>query len=206
MDGSRVPIASANAPAARRDPVPWAVAAIALVALIAMIAGGRFFGSLPSDPAVAETPAVTRGPDLSRMTPREITDRLFNRVMELHEAGLEDSVKFLALNMAIPAFDLHDSLDVDLRYHLGRIAEVSGALAVAKAQADTILREKSTHLLGLALAARVARLEGDASRARAFDRRLLAAEKSEMALGLREYEDHKFDLDSALAKARRGGS
>ena len=126
--------------------------------------------------------------------------------MSLHEAGLDDSVRFLALNMAIPAYDLHDSLDIDLRYDLGRIAEVSGELALAKAQADTILRLKRTHLLGLVLSSSVARLNGDTAAARGFDKRLVAAEKSELALKLQEYTAHKLDLDSALARARRGGS
>jgi hypothetical protein len=125
--------------------------------------------------------------------------------MTHYEAGRLDSVRFIALNMAIPAFDMLDSLDTDQRYHLARIFEVSGVLDVANAHADTILRGNSSHLLALALSASLARESGDTARARTFDKRLLAAEKSELERGLSEYRDHRIDIDSALARARRGG-
>jgi hypothetical protein len=195
--------------AGRRDPLPWAVAAIALVALIAMLAGGRFSGARQTPAAPEQQTAASAqptGPNLSQMTPDEITNRLFDRIMMLHEAGKDDSAKFLALNMGIPAFEMHDSLTIDLRYHLGRIAEVTGIYDLAKAQADTILREHPNHLLALALAANVARHEGKTALAKSLDKQLIKAETSELALRLEEYEAHKVDLDSALAVARRGGS
>jgi hypothetical protein len=198
--------ATGSAPAAR-DPLPWAVAAIALVALIAMVAGQKFGGSrdaAPESAPVAGLGGPVRAPDISNMSPREITTRLFDRVMTAHEQGLNDSAQSLAL-MAIPAFDLHDSLDADLRYDLGRIAEVTGVLDLAKAQADTILLQQPNHLLGLLLSARVARLAGDTAAARAFDKRLLSAEPTERARNLTEYQLHKTDLDRAIAEARRGG-
>jgi len=101
--------------------------------------------------------------------------------------------------------DLHDSLDMDLRYDLARIAEVTGALPLASAQTDTILAKNPNHLLGLGMAARLARARGNSQRADQLDRRLLAAEQSELALGREEYRLHKTDVDSALARARRGG-
>jgi hypothetical protein len=139
------------------------------------------------------------------MSPRQITDNLFNRVMQLSEAGLADSARAIATLMAIPAFELHDALDADLRYDLARIAEVTGALHIANAQTDTILAENANHLLGLGLAARLARLRGNSALADDLDRRLLAAERSELALGREEYRLHKSDVDSALARARLGG-
>jgi hypothetical protein len=188
------------------DPLPWAVAAIALVALIALIAGQRF-GSGRNSATVEPPPAVAapgQAPNLANLTPREITDRLYNRVMMLHEQGLTDSLKLIAQTMAIPAFELHDSLDVDLRYDLGRIAEVSGEVALARAQADTILRQQPTHLLGLILSANVARIAGDSGAVRALQRRLLDSERAELARSLREYSLHKVDIDRALAEAKGG--
>ena len=149
---------------------------------------------------------MSRAPSLASMTPREITNRLFERVMTLHEAGLRDSARYIARTMAIPAFELHDTLDADLRYDLGRIAEVSGETTIARAQSDSILREQPTHLLGLVLAVNLARAAGDSASLRALNRRLLAARESELALNRAEYALHKFDIDAALAAARRGGS
>jgi len=52
-------------------------------------------------------------------------------------------------------------------------------------------------------AARVASLEGNTKAARSFEKRLVAAEKSELAKKLVEYERHRDDITSALAAARR---
>jgi hypothetical protein len=183
------------------------VAAIALVALIALLAGQRFGlgrAQSPGPPPSQTAGAAGQPPNLANMTPREITDRMYDRVMQLHERGLTDSVRFWALTMAIPAFDFHDSLDADLRYDLGRIAEVGGEVALARAQADTILREHPTHLLGLILAAGVARQAGDSAALSGLRRRLLDAERAEMARGLPEYERHKLEIERALADARAG--
>jgi hypothetical protein len=148
---------------------------------------------------------MVRGPDLSTMSPRERADRLFNRVMSYHERGVKDSLQFFA-DMGIRAYQMLPSLDLDARYDMGRIAEVAGAAVVAKAQADTILREAPTHLLGLALGSRVARLTNDETAARAYDRRLLAAERAERGKALPEYERHASDIDEALRTARRQAS
>ena len=136
------------------------------------------------------------------MSPRERADRLFNRVMSYQERGVTDSVQFFA-DMGIRAYQMLASLDADARYDMGRIAEVAGNAALAKAQSDSILRESPTHLLGLTLGARTARLTGDESAARAYDRRLLAAEATERRKDLPEYERHARDIDEALRTARR---
>jgi hypothetical protein len=175
------------------------------VALIALVAGQSFRRD-SAPPGGADQPTGTmaqRAPSLNNMTPRQITDRLYDRVMLLNERGFADSVQLFA-TMAIQAFDLHDSLDLDLRYDLGRVAEVSGVLDIARAQADTILRQQPDHLLGLALAADVARKNGDSTAVRSLNRKLLDAEKKEMAAGREEYTRHKADVERALAAARGG--
>ncbi len=208
--GSPTGAAVAGGVASRRPSqstlVPWAVAGFAFIALIALV----LTRSARSDAGTAEAVAtplgppggMIRGPDLSTMSPRERADRLFNRVMSYQERGVTDSVQFFA-DMGIRAYQMLPSLDHDARYDMGRIAEAAGSASIATAQADSILRESPTHLLGLVLAARAARLTNDDASARAFDRRLIAAEAAERRKNLPEYERHATDIDEALRVARR---
>jgi hypothetical protein len=89
-----------------------------------------------------------------------------------------------------------------VRYDMGLVALVTGNVAVAKAQADTILAERATHLLGLSLAARVADARGDAAAAAAYRRRLAGAEAAERKAALPEYTDHDADIREAIDLAR----
>jgi hypothetical protein len=95
------------------------------------------------------------------------------------------------------------SLNADQRYDLGRIAEAAGALPLARAQADSILAENATHLLGLVLAARIARLDNRPADLRNYEKRLIDSYPSESSKKLSEYERHAADITSALADARR---
>ncbi|HVE77925.1 MAG TPA: hypothetical protein VNA89_03635, partial [Gemmatimonadaceae bacterium] len=193
--------------------LPWAVAGIALLALLALVAGQRFgrtpdgtapaavgAGLPPADAGAGMGPGV-RAPDISSLSPRERADRLFNRIMAYHERGLADSVQFFA-PMALAAYQQAAPLDADQRYHFGRIGEVTGVAELARAQADTILRESPRHLLGLILAARAARMRGDEAAARDFDARLRVAAPSERGRAP-EYAQHQNDIDAALAASPR---
>jgi len=200
-----------------RDPLPWAVALVALCALVAMAAAQRFSASrgsgldapvnaLPQaglDFPQGAPPMGGRAPDISNMSPADIEFALYSRIMELDAAGKKDSAQFIALNMFIPHIRSMEPLNVHMRYDLGRVAEVTDALNVAAAQADTVLRENPTHLLGLVLAIRMARLAGDEVKARGFEQRLIAAEALERAKQFPEYEAHKDDIQNALVEARR---
>ena len=198
--------------------LPWTVAALALVVLIAFVGGQRFAaargGSLDAPrnafpqaglddggPVAGDAPA--RAPDISQLSPEERASRLYDRVARYSEEGKKDSVMFFA-PMALTAYQMLDSLNDDQRYDLGRIGEMSGAPTLARAQADTILRRHPTHLLGLILAANVAREAGNATASRDYERRLLDAEAAERRKGLPEYEQHRIDIDSAVARIRRG--
>lgn len=199
---ARVP---ADAPAGgTSNAVRWIVPALAILAVILLsvwTAGSR--SSADTAPGV---PLGTRGgvaPDLSSMSPEEQADRLFNRVMRLSSEGKADSAAFFA-SMALGALESLQPLDAHRRYDMGLVALVAGDTARARAQADTILAQRNTHLLGLSLAARAADARGDVAAARAFRRRLLAAESAERALGLQEYTDHDADLRAAVELARRG--
>lgn len=204
--GSPVGALLARSATGARSRVPWIVGGVALVALIALVAMQRARSGPTTREAIASplgtAGPMARGPDLSTMSPRERADRLFNRVMSYHERGVTDSVQFFAA-MGIRAYQMLPSLDADARYDMGRIAEVAGDAALAKGQSDSILRESPTHLLGLTLGARAARLTSNESAARAYDRRLLAAESAERRKSLPEYQRHATDIDEALRTARR---
>jgi hypothetical protein len=147
-------------------------------------------------------PMGARPPDISTLTPADIQTRLYDRIMELNAVGQTDSARFIALNMFIPHIRTMEPLDAHLRYDLGRVAEVIGVMDVAAAQADTVLRQHPDHLLGLALAIRVAWLDGDEAKARTLERRLVSVAPRERAKGLPEYERHKDDIGNALTEAR----
>lgn len=189
--------------------LPWVVAAIAMLALIALVAGQRF-GAGRADTAtqpVAEAADVPQGqgpraPDISQMSPSERAMRLYDRLMAYHEAGKEDSLRMFA-PMAITAYEMLGDLDLDGRYDLGRIGEISGDVNLASAQADTILRKNPNHLLGLILAAHAARLRNRADEERKYFQRLVAADPTERPKQLAEYITHERDIIAALDEARR---
>ncbi len=202
--------------------LPWAFAAIALLSFGAYVAAQRF-GAVPiPTPSAAAAPAsgAPAGPggpfaagdpnapraasagDISSMSPEERADRLHDRLMRLYEEGKADSVQFFA-PMGLAAFQALPTLDEHRRYDLGRIGEVSGALPLARAQADTILQTTPKHLLGLILAARVAELEGrEADRARLTEQ-FVRASDAELTRNPLEYQLHANDINIALAEARR---
>jgi hypothetical protein len=199
--------------------VPWAVAAIALVAVIALAVGQRF-GARPtgttdvlegangqgstiiSAPGTEPERGMPRAPDISQLTPAQRAERLYDRIMTEHEAGRNDAVRTF-MPMAVAAYEMLAPLSLDQRYDLGRIGEVGGDAALARAQSDTILTARPTHLLGLILGATAARMTGDETRARSLQAKLLAAEPAERKSPLPEYLMHQRDIETALTAARK---
>ncbi len=155
---------------------------------IAPFAGGATGGAAGSG---------ERAPDISSLSPQERADRLFNRVMRYGEEGKLDSARIFA-PMAIQAYEMAGPLDAHRRYDIGMIAVVAGDAGIAKAQADTILASNKTHLLGLVLAMKAAGLRQDAAARADYQKRIAAAAPAERAKNLKEYEDHKPDIDAAL--------
>lgn len=192
---TRTPIASDFSKAVR-----WGVPAVALVALVAL-AAVQLAREAKVDPAAGLPPGMGAAPDISSMSPEERADRLFNRVMMLSSEGKTDSVAFFA-PMALSALEAIRPLTAHGRYDIALVALAVGDVPKASAQADTILAERPTHLLGLGLAARVANMRGAAAAAAAYNRRLLAAEQSERQAALPEYADHDADIRAAVALAR----
>lgn len=194
--------------------LPWVVASIALLALVALLAG-QFFNArgaagstagplnAPTGPFAGGAPGASGpAPDISAMSPAERADRLFDRIVALHERNLPDSVQFFA-PMALAAYQMIGTLEADQRYHLGRIGEITGVAGLARAQADSILQQHPDHLLGLILAGSAARLAGDNAGARTFDQRLVQAHRAELAKDLPEYQHHDDDIVTAIARAGR---
>ncbi len=203
----------------RTNALPWIVAALAFLALFAMAAGRGFNarrgttvdGSQNALPqaglddrgaAADDQSGGIRAPDISSLSPQERADRLYNRVMLLATQGKIDSVQFFA-PMALTAYQMLSPLNAGQRYDMGRIGEVAGAFPLAKAQADTILREDPNHLLGLILEARLATLAGDTAQLHSYERRLVSAQKTELAKKRDEYVRHQDDITTALAQARK---
>ena len=217
--GTPAGAAAPNKSARVESAIPWAVAAIALVAVIALAVGQRF-GARPtgttdvlegangqgttviSAPGAEPPQGMPRAPDISNMTPAQRAERLYDRIMTEHEAGRDDAARTF-FPMAVSAYEMLGALTLDQRYDLGRIGEVGGDAALARAQSDTILAQRATHLLGLVLGASAARMTNDEVRAKALEQRLLAAEASERAAALPEYLLHKRDIDAAVAAAKK---
>lgn len=191
---------TSKAPAATTSSVAlrWGVPGVALLLMIVITA---YRAGTSAPPATAGAPPLASGamraPDISSMSPMERADRLFNRVMQYWSAGNTDSAAFFA-PMALAAFDALGPLNTHSRYDLGLVSLVAGDVGRASAQADTILATKSSHLLGLILAGRVADARADRDAARRFRQQLLSSEASERASGLPEYNDHDADIRAAV--------
>jgi len=192
-------IKAARAPRRMSPALRWGVPGAAILAVIIL----SFFGIGSRGPAGGSpgmAPAgagAMRAPDISSMSPTERADRLFNHVMRLSSAGKVDSVAFFA-PMALAAFEAISPMSAHSRYDMGMVALISGDVERASAQSDSILAERKTHLLGLALGARVAAARGDSAAVRTLRAKMREVEKTERASGLPEYTDHAADLRAAM--------
>jgi hypothetical protein len=199
--------------AARRPGIPpdrertaWlAAAAISLVAVL-FIAWKVQAGAVP----VAATPdmgsagatagGVMRAPDISRMSPREQFDRLFDRVVGAAERERADTVA-LFVPMALGAYAQLDSVDHDARYHAAMIHLVAGQLAAARALADTIQADAPGHLFAAVIRGEAAQAGGDAGALATAYADFLAAWDRERARQRPEYAEHQPILEDFRTRA-----
>ena len=180
--------------------VATGVGGLVLVTIMVVLAaqiGARSGPGRVAGAAVVGQGAAAGAPDISNMSPREQAARLYDRVMRLHEEQKRDSVDFFA-QMALNAYAAIPDLDLDGRYDMARIAMVAGALPVARAQSDTILRRDPTHLLGLLLSADLARAANDEPRAERMETTFVSVADRERQRNLPEYEAHSAEIESAL--------
>lgn len=207
----RIPAESAPATVVhtlRSHALSWAVGVAAFVALAGLVVSQRSVEAratgevapAPLSAPFADADGAGRAPDISNMTPRERAERLYDRAMMSKEAGKTDSATFFA-SMATMAYGQLDALSLDDRYDLGRLALMSGSVPLARAEADTILASRPTHLLGLMLAEDAARAAGDESKAKAMHAKLLASAPLERRSSLDEYRLHAAELTAALGNA-----
>jgi hypothetical protein len=188
--------------------LPLAIVGIAFLAVVAIVAGQSFAragsGGAQAGPMAGGggAPAMGAAPDISQMTPEERASRLYDRMMGAFEAGHMDTVQMFA-PMATAAYEMLDSLTLDERYDLGRLGEISGANALATAQADTILQQNPNHLLGLILAAQAAHSRNDSAAENKYLARLVKAAPAEQAKNRPEYQEHQNDIKAALDQARK---
>jgi hypothetical protein len=182
--------------------IPWAVAGAALGALVTVVilrmAPGTAASGAPLAPPAAPFAPMGGGatpPDISQMSPEERATRLYNRIMALHAAGKPDSADFF-LPMALQAYAMLPTLDVDARYHVGVLELTGGDPAAALAQADTIRQTAPTHLFGFMLRARALVAQKDARGATQAYRDFLKQEAGERAKKLPEYAEHAQNLDA----------
>ncbi|HTY07030.1 MAG TPA: zinc ribbon domain-containing protein [Gemmatimonadales bacterium] len=200
--GAPVAIATAGG---WRVGLPWGIAGAALGALVTLLltrAAGAGAGAAPA-PALGSAPPPAgqiAAPDISRMSPQERAERLFDRVVDLAQRGVQDSVQFF-MPMALGAYEQLPTLDLDDHYDLGVLHVVGNDAAGALAEADTILAAVPTHLYGFMLRAQGLALKGDQAGARKAYAAFLANERAERARQRPEYTPHVTALDAFHTEA-----
>ncbi|HWZ27723.1 MAG TPA: hypothetical protein VNX15_04130 [Gemmatimonadales bacterium] len=183
--------------------LPWGIAGLTLGSLITVLAM-RASGGAAAPPTTPIVPALTApagaAPDISRMSPEERARRLFDRVVDLAERGVQDSVQFF-MPMALGAYAQLPALDLDAHYDLGVLHLAGNDPAGALAESDTILTTVPTHLYGLMLRAQGLTEKGDTVGARKAYRAFLANERAERARRRPEYAEHSATLDAFHSEA-----
>ncbi|HEU4698960.1 MAG TPA: zinc ribbon domain-containing protein [Gemmatimonadales bacterium] len=223
------PSAHAAAPGPVTGRAPWFVAG-AIVALLLGAIGYRVWsGARPAGspamanpgnggalPAGAEAPfaggaggglATGPAPDISKLTPRERFDRLFNRIMTAAERG--DTTTVVTFTpMALGAYSQLDSVDADARYHAAVLDMQVGDFPAALALADTILAKQPGHLFGYVIRGTVAQFRNDPVALRLARQDFQQHYAREMAAKRVEYLEHKPILDEfqQQAEGRDGGT
>ena len=203
---------TAPAPATRSDRTAWIFAgALCLLLVSFIIYKVSADAPAPQIPEMANAGAAgnegaTGGPagpapDISRMTPRERFDRLFNRIMTAAEQ--RDSAQVQRFTpMALGAYAQLDSVDADARYHAAVIHLQAGDAPGALALADTILADDPGHLFGYVIRGTAAQLTRDQATLARARRDFAAHFVAESASGRPEYLDHAPVLQEFRQEAR----
>ena len=193
--------ATRPAAGATRKLLAWVIPVMAVAVLGGYLAGKSTGGREPADVA-ASTPvgsnATFSAVDLAKMSPQERASRLYDRVMQDGETGHVDSARIYA-PMALQAYAALGPPDAHSRYDVGMIWAVVGDSSKARAEATNILNERPTHLLGLLLAMRTAATPQLRS---TYERRFVAAAKTELPSAVPEYDEHRHDIDFGLRAAQ----
>lgn len=211
-----------------RDYLPWILSGLALVVFAVALAffvqdqastrapdapptGGVISGSGEGGMSGGEAGGAAPGgeempsaSELAQMPPRQAADRLYNRAMQMQEAGA-DRAPFFA-QMAVRAYRQLPpaEVDADVRFHMGLLQLVQGEVTAARAEADSILAEQDGHLLGLLLAARSAGAAGETEEESRWRDSLREATDETDLSSRPEYRAHRDLLETAAVPP--GGS
>ena len=184
--------------------VAWWVAGIACVAFAGSIAWYVVKDApTPVTPDMANVGSgglATQAPDISQMTPRERFDRLFDRVTRATESGDTTQVQQF-VPMALGAYAMLDTVDVDARFHAAVLHFTVGDLDAALALADTIQAAAPTHLFAPLLRGSVALAQNDSTLLLQSYREFLANYGAEMQARREEYLDHQQVIDEFRTRA-----
>jgi hypothetical protein len=140
-------------------------------------------------------------PDISRMTPRERFDRLFNRIMQAAEQGDTAQVERFT-PMALGAYAQLDSINADARYHAAVLHLQVGELGPALALADTILAQSPGHLFGYLIRGSAAQFQGDSAALARARRDFQQHYAAEIAANRVEYQEHMPAIEEFKAAGR----
>lgn len=198
-----------SAPAATRGAggsnTPWYIAGgvllVVIVVLVASMLRGDGVPAAGTAPFTGGATAPGTPPPLDG-TPRELADRLYNRVAAAREQGDMATARQFA-PMGIEAYQSAEPLDHDGLYHLAIIYTVAGDHASARETSERVLADNPNHLLALAAAAEAMEAAGDTAAARQYYQRFLDAYESEIGRGLTEYMDHARVMPEYRAAALR---
>jgi hypothetical protein len=132
-------------------------------------------------------------PDISQMTPRERFLRLHDRVMSAAGSG-DTATANRFTPMAIAAYGMLDSIDIDARYHAGALYIRAGNASAALALADSIQAESKDNLMAELLRLEVAQAQKNPAAETRARTAFLAHYDAQMAVKRPEYEEHKVML------------
>jgi hypothetical protein len=194
--------------------VAWATAGALSLLLVAGIVYKVSSAAPPAAPDMANAGSTTSSPgqegaagpapDISRMTPRERFDRLFNRIMEAAEQGDSTQVDRFT-PMALGAYEQLDEVDTDARYHAAVLHLQIGDFAGALALSDTILKSSPGHLFGYLIRSTAAKYQHDAAAEARAERDFLSHYDAEMRASRVEYQEHKPALEEFKQEAEKPG-
>lgn len=175
---------------------------VAVVGVV-YVAGENKVAPPPAPAPTSPAARTEQPPDLSRMSPREAADRLFNRVVMASEQGdMPEVLRFAP--KALQAYEGLADLDADAHYHLGLIHASVGDFDAVREQVAILRQYAPSHLLGLILEHDAAEKsddqQGAAMAAIAFE----AAYTAEIMAGRPEYEAHGNTIKSFHEKAAGG--
>ncbi|MEO8450046.1 MAG: zinc ribbon domain-containing protein [Gemmatimonadota bacterium] len=198
--------AGGSSPRERRA---WVAAAIACVLALAAI-GYEVLKAKPqavipsmANAGNAEGAGAPEGrpPDISRMSPDERFERLYDRVMRALSA--QDSAQVIQFApMAIAAYEQLGQANPDQRYHAAMLHLAVGQTPAAGALADSILAEVPNHLFGIVIKGVIAEQSNDAAALSKAYTDFLSQYDAEMKAARPEYLDHKPVLDDFLTRAK----